>query len=566
MLYRLARIGLSVSLATLALACGPGGGGATGGAAEGGASSTTGTGGSAQGGSSGTAGAGGSAQGGAGGTGGAGGAGAQTPWGDEIFYSIVVDRFFDGDPGNDGSPSPNVDPIARYAGGDWAGITQKIQEGYFTDLGVTALLLTVPMENADTVETGADGHAYEAFQGLWVTDEGTAEGHFGTKQALTDLVAAAHGAGLEVLWIVAPHHVHAAAQVVTDHPDWFTPMCLCADPACIGGNPASPTCWARPYLPTYDLSVAAARTHTLDHAIAWLSETGADGYEIDAVGRLAPEWVPELRQRATAEIEPLTGQHVFLTAPMFTGDPSQLEDLIDPASLLDGTDHLLLRAELLRSVLMRKTPMTDLSSALAAYQEKFGASAQRTLLGNRGTPRAVHFAQDTPIWSNEWDDGEALAWGNPPSLPAGTSAFERMGVAFAVLFTLGGIPEIYYGDELGLPGAGVPDNMRVMTWSGATAGQLALRERVKSLAHARKGHEALRHGDFTVLSAGPDTLVYRREKGADLVLVALNRGDTMAVADGIPASTWSDVLTGDTVAGPAVDLPPRSARILVPAP
>lgn len=59
---------------------------------------------------------------------------------DEVIYFAMTDRFHDGDPSiNRPSNDPRVYHLADYKGGDWAGIRQKIEEGYFDKLGVTTL-------------------------------------------------------------------------------------------------------------------------------------------------------------------------------------------------------------------------------------------------------------------------------------------------------------------------------------------------------------------------------------------------------------------------------------------
>ena len=50
---------------------------------------------------------------------------------------MFVDRFLDGDPANNGSAVPGVDPPAAYQGGDWAGVRKKIQDGFYNTREVT---------------------------------------------------------------------------------------------------------------------------------------------------------------------------------------------------------------------------------------------------------------------------------------------------------------------------------------------------------------------------------------------------------------------------------------------
>ena len=84
---------------------------------------------------------------------------APLDWRDSIMYFVMIDRFSNGDPAND-APINGVEHPGQYQGGDFAGLQQKIEEGYFTDLGINTLWLTSPIDNANNSNPGSDGHAY----------------------------------------------------------------------------------------------------------------------------------------------------------------------------------------------------------------------------------------------------------------------------------------------------------------------------------------------------------------------------------------------------------------------
>src|SRR5262249_35016905 len=85
-------------------------------------------------------------------------------WRDAVLYFVFVDRFVNGNPSNDGTPT-SAEPAAEYKGGDYAGLKSKIDAGYFTDLGVNALWITVPMDNPNNREIGTDGKYYSGYHG-----------------------------------------------------------------------------------------------------------------------------------------------------------------------------------------------------------------------------------------------------------------------------------------------------------------------------------------------------------------------------------------------------------------
>ena len=76
---------------------------------------------------------------------------------------------------------------------------------------------------------------------------------------------------------------------------------------------------------------------------------------------------------------------------------------------------------------------------------------------------------------------------------------------------------IYYGDEIGMPGAGDPDNRRFMQWSGLDANQTFLHDRIAALAKIRKAHDATRRGTRAILGVTHDTMVYKMTSGGDAV-------------------------------------------------
>src|SRR3569833_1491603 len=114
--------------------------------------------------------------------------------------------------------------------------------------------------------------------------------------------------------------------------------------------------------------------------------------------------------------------------------------------MLDGQFDFHLRAKLIQSVIMRAqdTNMQGLDGFLAANESLYGAGIMSTFIGNHDVPRSIHFAEDTPMWDNEWSDGKDRAWSGQPSPPGNNAPFERLANAFAILYTTKGIPLVYY--------------------------------------------------------------------------------------------------------------------------
>ena len=108
----------------------------------------------------------------------------------DVIYQIVTDRFADGDSSN--NPSGDIfdkNDLKKYHGGDWAGITQKIEDGYFSNMGVTALWISSPVENIMTLDPTNQCASY---LGYWAKDFFETNEAFGTEQDFTNLVDTAH--------------------------------------------------------------------------------------------------------------------------------------------------------------------------------------------------------------------------------------------------------------------------------------------------------------------------------------------------------------------------------------
>ena len=491
-------------------------------------------------------------------------------WRDGVMYFVFVDRFVDGDNSNN-QPASGIADIANWSGGDWAGVQQRVEDGYFASLGVNVLWLTVPMDGTDALELGADGHKYTAYHGYWPRDRDKPNAHFGTMAQLQALVAAAHKKGIQIVLDYAMNHVHTSSPVWQQHKNdgWFHPLgvqgqdCTCGSGVCPWEG-AAIYCWFQTYLADFDFNNAAARKASIDNVIWWMQQSGADGLRLDAIKHVEGAWLTDLRQRLLAEVEPVRQQHIWLVGETYSGDQPFLKTFVDPCTKLDGQFDFAERAKLDQTVLLRTGTMQDLVGFLDTNDGYFGPDAiMSTFVGNHDLPRAIHLAQDGPLWTDVWADGKDKAWSNQPATVAKANAYERMGVAMAVLLTNPGVPLLYYGDEVGMPGGGDPDNRRPMQWSGYNDGQKALLAQIKALGIARKLHPALRRGSRSTLWLEADGWMYQRLFDGDNVVVALNRGDNPLTATGLPTGTWQDLLGGADASGGTVQVPPRGVRVLV---
>jgi glycosidase len=107
-------------------------------------------------------------------------------------------------------------------------------------------------------------------------------------------------------------------------------------------------------------------------------------------------------------------------------------------------------------------------------------------------------------------------------------------LAFGLTLTLRGIPQLYYGDEIGMPGGGDPDNRRdfpggwgddaknAFTEAGRTREQQEIFAYVQTLLRLRREHPALRDGRLWHLFSDEGSYVFLRDADEERVLVVFN--------------------------------------------
>ncbi len=142
-------------------------------------------------------------------------------WENATIYFMITDRFFDGNPANNhsyGRKSDGLDEVGTFHGGDLAGITQKLEGGFFTNLGVSALWITAPYEQIHGWVVGGGGQfAHYSYHGYYPLDWTTLDENFGTEAELEKLVDTAHSLGIRVLVDVVLNHAgYATARDLSE--------------------------------------------------------------------------------------------------------------------------------------------------------------------------------------------------------------------------------------------------------------------------------------------------------------------------------------------------------------
>jgi alpha-amylase len=121
-------------------------------------------------------------------------------WEGANLYFLMTDRFANGNKSNDVNFNRNktTGKLRGFEGGDLKGIIEKLDEGYFTKLGINVIWFTPIVEQIhDGVDEGT-GFSY-GFHGYWTRDWTALDPNFGTKKDLAELVKKAHAKGIRIM-------------------------------------------------------------------------------------------------------------------------------------------------------------------------------------------------------------------------------------------------------------------------------------------------------------------------------------------------------------------------------
>ena len=121
-------------------------------------------------------------------------------WEAATVYFLLTDRFNNGNPNNDINfeRDEETGKLRGFLGGDIQGITQKINEGYFSDLGVNAIWFTPVVEQIHGATDEGTGNTY-GYHGYWAKDWTALDPNFGTDKDLETLIKTAHENGIRIL-------------------------------------------------------------------------------------------------------------------------------------------------------------------------------------------------------------------------------------------------------------------------------------------------------------------------------------------------------------------------------
>ena len=481
-------------------------------------------------------------------------------WDDALIYMVMTDRFVNGNTSNDGAPS-GAEAEADWMGGDLEGVTQMIESGYFNDLGVNALWISPFNTNPTGSYVAADGqHMVSGYHGYWPVEPRQVDPRFGGEEALTEMVEAAHDAGLRVMADFVVNHVHEDHVYAQEHPEWFNQGCICGTDFC-DWTERRLDCLFMDYMPDLDWKNRDASEQIIEDALWWAETFDLDGIRVDAVKHVDDHAMTNLATRINERFE-ATGTDFYLKGETAMGwSGHSLEDNAEQYQTINryiGDDALDGQADF---VLYHAVVDNVFTSGNMDYQhldywtnrsqdQYVDGAVMVPYLGSHDSPRYLSRIQNDGTQYNQWEEQAR------PTTPSSTS-YQSAKQGIAWLLTTPGAPMLYMGDEFGQHGGADPDNRRMLDFN-LNDGQQDLMNFTSQIANLRLENEALRRGVYSTYHVESEMVAYEMTTAEQSLLVVLNRGGANQIQ-----TVYDEVIFGDsTMSGTTLSVLADSVTIL----
>ncbi len=432
-------------------------------------------------------------------------------WRRRVIYFTLVDRFANGSAANDSlnghlSCNDALNPHA-FQGGDLAGLQLRLN--YIQELGADALWITPLYRGVPNMAGQNCG-----FPGYWADFvepyQLELDPRYGTASEFDSLLTELHQRGMPLMLDMVVNHVGYGARLHSQRPGWFTNPHTCA-------QQGSPDIYCElAGLPDFDHRVPAVRQYLVNAHLDWLRRFDIDAIRMDTVKHVTPEYFREWTSAMRREEPGMYMVGELLDEHSFHRFGSYLN------SGFDGLFNFPLRRSLIETFAQGHS--VDIAAGrMAETISLFGMERTKGMVNLLDNHDVRRFLEEIPHHVS------------------GPEAQERYALAMSALLTLPGVPQIYYGNELGMYGGHDPHNRRFMpTWAFSGASRAGHRpgflpqpdqvfNHVQRLLRIRQRMPALQDGNYQELwrQNGPqnnNVWAYLRSSPGSAAIVAHNNG------------------------------------------
>ena len=447
----------------------------------------------------------------------------------QILYSLMIDRFYNGNEANDWKMnSEEVLDIVDYQGGDLAGITKKISDGYFDKLGVNTLWISpitqnpwdawgcYPFKNGNKYDGSKTYTKFSGYHGYWPIYATQLDVRFGTPDEFRTLLDSAHAHEINVVLDYVANHMHINSPTLQQHPDWHTDSILPDGRRNFElWDEARLTTWFDKHIPTLDLEREEVCEQMTDSALYWLENYALDGFRHDACKHIPEGYWRMLGQKIATR---WPGRPIWMIGETY-GSPELIGSYVKSGMLnaqFDFNVYFTMREALCGLTGMDEVLTNELTS-LATY------GAHHTMGNISGNHDQIRFASIAGGAIDIHSQGKEEGWTQEIGIGDAEKAYKRALLLEVINMTLPGVPCIYQGDEYAEVGANDPDNRHMMRFETLNEAERTMRNQVAELIHMRRHSMPLLYGDLMVLQQTPDEITYQRVYLGEKVTVHINR-------------------------------------------
>ena len=446
----------------------------------------------------------------------------------QVLYSLMIDRFYNGNTANDRKlNSEEVLDIVDYQGGDIAGITKKIEDGYFEMLGVNTLWISPITQNPNDAwgcYVFKNGNKYDpsktytkfsGYHGYWPIYATQLDDRFGTDKEFKTLLSTAHAHGMNVVLDYVANHMHINSPTLQAHPDWHTDSLLPDGRRNFElWDEARLTTWFDKHIPTLDLERPEVCEAMTDSALYWLEAFELDGYRHDACKHIPLDYWRMLGQKIASR---WPGRPIWMIGETY-GSPELIGSYVKSGMLnaqFDFNVYFTARQAICGFTGMDEIIKNELTS-LATY------GSHHTMGNISGNHDQIRFASIAGGAIDISSQGKEEGWTQEVGIGDAEKAYKRALLLEVLNLTLPGVPCIYQGDEYAEVGGNDPDNRHMMRFDGLNEQEEAMREEVAELIKLRKSSMALLYGEFIPMESSKDEIKYARVYLGEKVIVTIN--------------------------------------------
>ena len=443
----------------------------------------------------------------------------------DTIYQVITDRFYDGNIQN--NPTGDIfdkSNLRKYHGGDWQGIIEKIKDGYLTNLGVSAIWISSPVENITTLDP-TNGSA--AYHGYWARDFFKTNQAFGTIEDFQNLIKVAHENNIKVVIDFAPNHTSTAEFKGMTFPEdgrLYRNGNLVSSFSQDSKSIFNHESWTDYstyengiYHSLYGLADLNQLNPEVDQYLKDAIDTwvalGIDGIRVDAVKHMPFGW----QKNWLSHIYEKTG--IFVFGEWYSGGTENEADMTkftnnSGMSLLDFRFANAVRNLYSSLNFGMKNFYNVVKATEADYKE---ISDQVTFIDNHDMSRFADVVNNNKDYINQ---------------------------AYTLLLTSRGVPTIYYGSEQYEHGVSDPDNRADMSSFNQNSEAYKV---IQTLSKLRKENPAVAYGTTEQKWINDDVIIYERKFGNNVVLTAINKGTQTYHISGLftslPSGTYNNLLS-----------------------